>query len=187
MGTIRTVTETLIRKIKADIHPDAVLVLPDDLFEVQRTPCVILQGPKLTENRQRRSLSRLIDKDIENLSYEECAFPRLYHLDFDLIITVDRESELLDFHEAVSRFIQCTPVLSIDDKGALNLTELAPLGGLSRVNLSNLKQSAGRIRIEDCPVYDGQIHNGQLIKDRTFEFHGSVNEKRTYNPQGDVL
>jgi len=187
VGTIRTVTETLIRKIKGDIHPDAVLVLPDDLFEVQRTPCVILQGPKLTENHQRRSLSRLIEKDIENLSYEECAFPRLYHLDFDLIVTVDRESELLDFHEAVSRFIQCTPVLPIDDKGALNLTELAPLGGLSRVNLSNLKQSAGRIRIEDCPVYDGQIHNGQLIKDRTFEFHGSVNEKRTYNPQGDVL
>lgn len=46
---IRTVAETLIRKIKADIHPDAVLVLPDDLFEVQRTPSVILQGPRLTE------------------------------------------------------------------------------------------------------------------------------------------
>ena len=187
MGTIRTVTETLIRKIKVDIHPDAVLVLPDDLFEVTRTPSVILQGPKLTENSQRRNLSRLIEKDVENLSYEECAFPRLYHLDFDLIVTVDRESELLDFQEAVSRFIQCTPILPIDDKGSLNLTELAPLGGLNRVNLSNLKQSAGRIRIEDCPVYDGQIHNGQLIRDRTFEFHGSVNEKRTYNPQGDVL
>ncbi len=131
MGSIRTVTETLIRKIKADIRPGAVLVLPDDLFEVQRTPSVILQGPNLSENKQRRSLSRLIEKDIENLSFEDCAFPRLYHLDFDLVVTVGREAELLDFHEAVSRFLQCTPVLPIDDKGSLNLTELAPLGGLT--------------------------------------------------------
>ena len=61
MSTIRTVTETLIRQVKADIHPDAVLVLPDDVFEVQRTPSVILQGPRVSENKLRRSQSRLIE------------------------------------------------------------------------------------------------------------------------------
>jgi hypothetical protein len=30
------------------------------------------------------------------------------------------------------------------DKGALNLTELIPVGGLRRVNLSNLRQASGR-------------------------------------------
>jgi hypothetical protein len=38
---------------------DAVLVLPDDVFEVQHTPSIILQGPKLSENKLRRSQSRL--------------------------------------------------------------------------------------------------------------------------------
>lgn len=185
MSTIRTVTETLIRQVKADIHPDAVLVLPDDVFEVQRTPSVILQGPRLSENKLRRSQSRLIEKDVDALSFEECSFPRLYHLEFDLIVTVDREVELLEFQESVSRFVQRNPVLTITDQGHLNLTEIAPLGGLNRVNLSNLKQSSGRIRVEDCPVYDGEIQNGHLIKDRTFQFHGSVNEERTYEPKGD--
>jgi len=153
--TIQTVTETLIRLAKQAIHPDTVLVFPDDLFEVQRTPSVILQGPKLTEDRFRRSQSRLFEKNVAELSFEECRFPRLYHLDFDLVVTVDREAELLGFHESVSRFLQLHPEIAIVDQGSLNLTELVPLGGLARVNLSNLRQSSGRIRIESCPVYDG--------------------------------
>lgn len=182
MSTIQTVTETLIRLAKQVIHSDTLLVFPDDLFEVQRTPSVILQGPKLTEDRFRRSQSRLFEKNVAELSFEECRFPRLYHLDFDLVVTVDREAELLGFHESVSRFLQLHPEIAIADQGSLNLTELVPLGGLARVNLSNLRQSSGRIRIESCPVYDGDLRDGRLIRDRTFQFHGDVTEQRTIQP-----
>jgi hypothetical protein len=182
LSTIQTATEALVRLAKQAIYPDAVLVLPDDLFEVQRTPSVILQGPKLAENRFRRSQTHLFAKDVADLSFEECRFPRLYHLDFDLVVTVDRESELLQFHESVSRFLQLNPMITVADQGELNLTELVPLGGLARVNLSNLRQSSGRLRIESCPVYDGEIRNGRLIRDRTFQFHGGVNEEQTLQP-----
>jgi hypothetical protein len=182
LSTIQTVTETLILLAKQAIYPDTVLVCTDDLFEVQSTPSVILQGPKLTEDRLRRSQTRLFEKDTADLSFEECRFPRLYHLDFDLVVTVDREAELLQFHEAVSRFIQLNTVIPIADKGELNLTELVPLGGLARVNLSNLRQSSGRLRIESCPVYDGEIRSGRLIRDRTFQFDGDVNKTQTLQP-----
>lgn len=82
----------------------------------------------------------------------------------------------------LSRFIQLNTVIPIADKGELNLTELVPLGGLTRVNLSNLRQSSGRLRIESCPVYDGEIRNGRLIRDRTFQFHGDVTEEQTLQP-----
>jgi len=72
LSTIQTVTETLIRLAKQAIHPDTVLVFPDDLFEVQRTPSLILQGPKLAEDRFRRSQSRLFEKNVAELSFEEC-------------------------------------------------------------------------------------------------------------------
>ena len=72
--------------------------------------------------------------------------------------------------------------IAIADQGSLNLTELVPLGGLARVNLSNLRQSSGRIRIESCPVYDGDLRDGRLIRDRTFQFHGDVTEQRTIQP-----
>jgi hypothetical protein len=182
LSTIQTATEALIRLAKQTIHPDTVLVFTDDLFEVQCTPSVVLQGPKLTEDRLRRSQTRLFEKNTADLSFEECRFPRLYHLDFDLVVTVDREAELLDFQESVSRFLQLNPVISVADQGELNLTELVPLGGQARVNLSNLRQSAGRLRIESCPVYDGEIRNGRLIRDRTFQFHGDVNEEQTLQP-----
>lgn len=181
MSTILIATETLIRLAKDEIHPNAVLVVTDDVFTVEHTPSVILQGPKLVENRLRRSRSQLFEKDVATLSYEECNFPRLYHLDFDLVVTVDREIELLEFQEQVSRFLQLNSSMTITDQGTLNLTELVPLGGLARVNLSNLRQSSGRIRIEDCPVYDGDIRNGRLIRDRTFQFDGAVTEQRTFH------
>ncbi len=182
MDTIQTSTETLIRIVKEAIHQETLLVLADDMFEVLSTPSVILQGPKLIEDRFRRSQARLFEKDTADLSFEECRFPRLYHLDFDMVVTVDREAELLQFQESVSRFFQLHPVISIADKGELNLIELVPLGGLARVNLSNLRQSSGRLRIESCPIYDGEIRNGSLIQDRTFQFHGDVHETQTLKP-----
>jgi len=70
----------------------------------------------------------------------------------------------------------------VEDRGTLNITELVPLGGLRRVNLSDLRQSSGRCRIEDCPVYDGLVETGPLIRDRKFEFRDGVEEDRTYTP-----
>jgi hypothetical protein len=115
LSTIQAVTETLIRLAKQAIHSNTVLVFADDLFEVQSTPSIILQGPKLTEDRLRRSQTRLFEKNMTDLGFEECRFPRLYHLDFDLMVTVDREAELLQFQEAVSCFLQLNPVIPIAD------------------------------------------------------------------------
>lgn len=78
MSTIQTATEALIRLAKQAIHQDAVLVY--GLFEVQCTPSVILQGPNLTEDRFRRNQTRQFEKNTADLSFEECRFPRLYHL-----------------------------------------------------------------------------------------------------------
>jgi hypothetical protein len=69
--------------------------------------------------------------------------------------------------------------------GTLNLTELTPLGGLKRVNLSNLRQASGRARIEDCPVYDGIVREGKLIRDRTFQYTGGVDETVTHEPPSE--
>ena len=111
MSTIQTVTETLIRLAKQVIHPDTVLVFPDDVFKVPRTPSLILQGPTLVEDGDRRTQAHLVEKDIPNLTYERWRHPRLYHLDFDVIVTAAREAELLKLQEKVARFYQVHPVL----------------------------------------------------------------------------
>ena len=159
-----------------------MLVAADDAFEVPKVPSLILQGPTLVENGDRRTQARMVEKDVPNLSYEECRYPRLYHLDFDVIVTAAHEGELLDLQEKVARFYQRYPVLTVEDRGTINLTELTPLGGLRRVNLSDLRQSSGRCRIEDCPVYDGVVETGPLVKDRRFEFRDGVEEERLYTP-----
>ena len=191
MNTIRTVIETLIRLVQAEVLPDAVLVVLDDVFEVKRTPSLLLQGPMLVENVTRRTQARLVEKNIASFSYDECRHPRLYHLDFDLILTTGTEVELLELGEKISRFYQLFPVIAIGQEGTLNIAELVPLGGLRRVNLSNLRQASGRLRIEDCPVYDGRVTQGKLIRDRTFVFQGQspaeLSETRTFTPQGGAL
>ncbi|MHB0998516.1 MAG: hypothetical protein ACYC27_04645 [Armatimonadota bacterium] len=101
--------------------------------------------------------------DQTNLVYEQHNQPRLYHLDFDLIVTTATEGELLDLLEKTARFYQIHPMLPVADHGSLHITELVPLGGLRRVNLSNLRQASGRCRIEDCPVYDGRVSTGPLV------------------------
>jgi len=99
------------------------------------------------------------------LIYEQSRPPRLYHLDFDVIVTTATEGEQLDLMEKVARFYQLYPTLTVGDHGGLNLTELTPLGGLERVNLSNMRQASGICRIEDCPVYDGKVETGPLVKE----------------------
>ena len=180
--SIRPVVETLIRLVKAEIDPQAVLVAADDVFEAPKVPSLILQGPTLVENGDRRTLAPTVQKDLSNLRYEACRHPRLYHLDFDVVVTTTHEGQLLDLKEKVARFYQVHPEVTVGDRGSLPLTELVPLGGLRRVNLSNLRQGSGRCRIEDCPVYDGRIDRGALIKDRRFEFRDAVHEDRIYVP-----
>jgi hypothetical protein len=72
------------------------------------------------------------------------------------------------------------------DGDRLPITELVPIGGLNRVNLSNLKQSSGRYRIEDCAVYGGQAVQGKLVLDRIFDYDGpALAETRTHEPPGE--
>jgi hypothetical protein len=159
---IREVVETFVRLVKTEVDPGAALVSADDVFEVTKTPSVILQGPTLIENRDRRTPAMLTKRNNADLTFEQCRHPRLYHLDFDIVMTTGKEAELLDLTGKLARFYQLHPVLSVGEHGSLDVTELVPLGGLKRVNLSNLRQASGRCRIEDCPVYDGRISSGKL-------------------------
>ncbi len=162
MELIREVVETFVRLIRAEVDPGAVLVAADDMFEVTKTPSVVLQGPTLTEDGDRRTPAILVKRNESDLTFEQRRHPRLYHLDFDVIVTTGKEGELLDLTEKIARFYQLHPALSVGEHGSLAITELVPLGGLKRVNLSNLRQSSGRCRIEDCPVYDGRVVTGKL-------------------------
>ena len=180
MDTLRLAVEALIRLAQDVILAGAVLVPPDDLFEVTATPSLMIQGPTIGENRNRRSEAHRVARDLASLTYRRCKTPRFYHLDFELVLTAADTATLLDFQEKVARFFQQHPSIHIEDRGSLNLTELTPMGGLKRVNLSDLRQSAGRCRIEDCPVFDGMIQSGPLIRDRRFEFRGDVHENRGY-------
>ena len=159
---IREVVESFVRLTKTQIDPGAVLVISDDVFEVTKVPSVVFQGPTLVEDAARRTPAMLTKCNMTDSTFEQCRRPRLYHLDFDVIVTTGKEADLLDLVQKVARFYQMHPVLAAGNHGTLNLTELTPLGGLKRVNLSNLRQSSGRCRIEDCPVYDGQVKSGKL-------------------------
>ena len=162
MELIREVVESFTRLVKSEIHTGAVLVCADDVFEVTNVPSVVLQGPTLSEDGDRRTPAMLTMRNELDLTFQQCRHPRLYHLDFDVIVTTGKEAELLDLMEKIARFYQLHPTLSVGEHGSLNVAELVPLGGLKRVNLSNLRQASGRCRIEDCPIYDGRVTAGTL-------------------------
>lgn len=162
MDVLREVVESFIWLVKSEIYPGAVLVCSDDAFEVTDAPSVVLQGPTLSEDGDRRTPAMLTKRNEANMTFEQCRHPRLYHLDFDIIVTTGKEVELLALTEKLARFYQLHPALAVGEHGSLSITELVPLGGLKRVNLSNVRQSSGRCRIEDCPVYDGLVVSGKL-------------------------
>lgn len=180
MNSLRPVVEELIRLVKRELCSGAVLIAADDAFETKKVPIVILQGPTLKLNNGRQTMAQVTETDPETQTFEQTRHPKLYHLDFDLIVTAGAEPELLDLQEQVARFYLNCAVLNMGERGELVISEQIPLGGLKRVNLSNLRQSSGRLRVEDCPIYDGKVTTGGLIHTRTFQFHGGVNETRTY-------
>ena len=187
MYSVRDVVETFIRLVKAEVLQDAVLVPPDDAYEVQRTPSLVIQGPRLVEDKARRTMAKEIVKDTDTLTFEEREYPRFYHLDFDVIATTAKEADLIDLVAGVVVFFAFQRELVVPPDGyRLAITELVPIGGLNRVNLSNLKQSSGRYRIEDCAVYGGQAVQGKLVVDRIFDYDGpALAETRTHEPPGE--
>ncbi|CAM2070222.1 hypothetical protein SCOR_32905 [Sulfidibacter corallicola] len=186
MDTLLLTIESLIRLCQADIDGNTILVPKDDPFEVKRLPSVILQGPVLEEHKRRRTMATFINRDLPNLTYTEGRFPRLYHLVFDLIVTTRTERELIQFHEVVARFFARHPQLQVADRGTLTLTVDKPLGSVARVNLSNLRQASGQFRVEDCPIFDGALQTGKLIRDRMVAFEGCQHETITIHPDQEV-
>jgi hypothetical protein len=178
---MREVVESFLRLLRAEVHPNVLLAPPDDVFEVTKVPSLVVQGPVVAEDEGRRCPARLLVRQEESAGYVDRAHPRLYHLDFDLIATAGDGAGLLESQEKAARFFQAHTVLPVGELGALNLTLLAPLGGLRRVNLSNLRQASGRCRIEDCPVYDDVVTEGKLIHTRVFEFRDGVDETAVFN------
>ena len=162
MDILREVVESFVRLAKSEINPSTVLVCADDVFEVTNVPSIVLQGPTLSEDGDRRTQAMLTKRNESDLTFEQCRHPRLYHLDFDIIVTTGKEADLLDLPEKIARFYQLHPVIAVGGHGVLSITELTPLGGLKRVNLSNMRQASGRCQIEDCPIYDRRVSAGKL-------------------------
>lgn len=166
MESIRLTTEALIRLFQVEIDSHTVMVAADDVFEATVVPALLLQGPTLSEDSRRRTLAHWTARDQLGMTFTGGVYPRLYHLDFDLVISTGKEIDLLNLTGKVAGFFQRHPLLDVDGIGSLPLTELTPLGGMRRVNLSNLRQASGRLRVEDCPVNDATVltaENGHLV------------------------
>jgi hypothetical protein len=46
----------------------------------------------------------MVKRNEAELTFERCRHPRLYHLDFDIIVTTGKEADLLDLTEKIARF-----------------------------------------------------------------------------------
>ncbi len=189
MYSVREVIESFVRKLQAGITPNAVLINKNDLFETTDIPCLVIQGPTIVENRNRRTATLAVKEyriDENNKTYEARNYPHFFHLDFDFILTTGAEGELLDLQEKIIRFFMLNPVLAVNAEDNVNLLELTPIGGLARPNLTNLRQVSGRYRIEDVLVYAGAMTQGKLIVDRVFKFledDDTPIEDRTYTEE----
>ena len=185
MYSVRDAVEAFVRLAKAELPGDAVLAPPDEACEIQRVPGILLQGPRFEENRARRTMAKQVEKDAESLEFEEREYPRFYHLDFDVIATAATAADLIDLAAGAASFFARRREIEVPPDGdRLALSELAPVGGLARVNLSDLKQASGRCRVEDCAVYGGGAVQGRLVVDRVFDYSGpEMGESRTHGPQ----
>ena len=107
MYSVREVIESFIRKLQMDISPHAVLINKNDFFETTDIPSLVIQGPTITENKNRRTAALAVKEyriDEEGKTYEERNYPRFYYFDFDFILTTGTDAELRDLQEKI---IQC--------------------------------------------------------------------------------
>ena len=185
MYSVREVIEAFIRKLQAEVTTQAVLINKNDLFETTKIPSLVIQGPEVEENRDRRTRAKEIVKDKDALAYEERNYPHFYHFDFDFILTAGTEESLLDLQEKTIKFFLNNPELAINEDDKVNLVELIPMGDLFRPNLSNLRQTVGKYRLEDVLVYDSSLIHGKLIVDRIFDYfeQDTLLEHRVHKPE----
>ena len=175
MSSLRAVVEKMMGLIQADILPGATIVPADDPFEIKATPSLLVQGPTLTQDLERRSMAKICETNLTDNSYVMGLSPAYYNLDFDIVVNTSNVQTLLDLQEKCALFFRQHAVLTVSSELSLRITELVPVGGFSKINLSNLRRAAGRFRIEDFPVFSGDFYAGKLILKRTIEYqNGNV-------------
>jgi len=113
MDTIRLATEALIRLFQTDIDPHTLLVAADDVFEATDVPALLLQGPTPVEDSRRRTLAKWTERDQENMTFSSGRYPRLYHLDFEVVASAGDERTLLNRIGKVALLYQRIPILRV--------------------------------------------------------------------------
>ncbi len=165
---IQEACNALVAKLRGGVLPQVVIVGKDDFHEIKQVPSLLLVGPALVLDKPKRFLLSDFVVDEPSLTYTETHQPWFYHLDFDLVLSTGTGVELLGLVSAVTAFLRANVALEVPPDGRFLLTELIPMGGLVRPNLSNLRQASGRCRIETVPVPDGYQATGSLITGREF-------------------
>lgn len=170
MFWLQSAADALIDRLRERVTPHTFLIERDDVFEVKRTPSLVLQGPDLTEHEARRSMEPVVSKDIASLTYELDQPVRFYHADFEVILTCAKQAQLFELQAKVLDMFASLSYLDLSNGPKLGITEITPMGGLKKPNLSNLRQSVGRYRIEDVPLMPGETVTGKLITTVVTEF-----------------
>ncbi len=174
VSSIKQACESLITSLQSAVTPRTILVPQNDYYEIKDVPSLIVIGPKVEENKDKRISEKLLSIDIDALSYSERLWPRYYHLDFELLLTASTGAELLALQELVSVFFIDTKYVTVGDS-IFNIIETTPVGGLDRPNLSNLRQSSGKCRIDDVEVFGTAVETGKLAVDRIV----NINDRET--------
>ncbi len=174
VSSTKQACESLITSLQAAVTPHTVLVPQNDCYEIKKVPSLIVIGPKVEENKEKRVTEKLQSIDIDALSYSERLWPRYNNLDFELLLTASTGAELLALQELVSVFFIDTKSIVVGDS-IFNIVETTPVGGLDRPNLSNLRQSSGKCRIEDVEVFGTAVETGKLAVDRVV----NINDRET--------
>ena len=93
--------------------PHTLLVAADDVFEATDVPALLLQGPTPVEDSRRRTLAQWTERDQANMTFCSGRYPRLYHLDFEVVASAGDERTLLNRIGKVALLYQRIPILRV--------------------------------------------------------------------------
>lgn len=166
----------LIRALKSDVCERVHVGVDGDYTEVPQLPAIVFDRFRMVQNNFFRTQQKEVEKDFTNYSFTKRNPPEFFDILLDAVIVTDKFVELLRHIEMLEVFHQNNRYIVYEDSErpgeeyefAVKIeTNVADSRWSS--NMSGLKNTRFRLTIEAVRVYDRNIWEGKLVKQR--EFH----------------
>ena len=177
MSQLDNVTKKLIDLLRLHIpNIDIIMVHSFEYYKISKVPVVVISGYDIVPNME----SDVEQPEVVSVDSATNGVKKKYilvNVEYDITVATDRNKDMVELSEKVSKFFMENGTMTIDENGDVSEYDInftTALSDSSIANYSDLRVKRGRIEVNGVKLTPEDYKNVSIVLSRDISVGGKV-------------